>query len=69
MAESREAVIRDWLEVVDSVVTVDLVDHGQRTELLLMHELPPDPKIRRGHSEGWEGCLGNLEKMLSETTK
>jgi uncharacterized protein YndB with AHSA1/START domain len=53
------------LEVVDSVVTVDLVDHGQRTELLLTHELPPDPKIRRGHQEGWEGCLGNLEKMLS----
>jgi uncharacterized protein YndB with AHSA1/START domain len=53
------------LEVVDSVVTVDLVDHGQRTELLLTHELPPDPKIRRSHEEGWEGCLGNLEKLLS----
>lgn len=51
-------------EVVDSVVTVDLVDHGQRTELFLTHELPPDPKIRRGHQEGWEGCLGNLEKLL-----
>ena len=53
------------LEVVDSVVTVDLADHGDRTELVLTHELPPDPKIRRGHEEGWGGCLGNLEKMLS----
>src|SRR6266851_6873561 len=49
------------LSVVDSVVTVDLIDHGQRTELCLTQELPPDPKIRRGHEEGWEGCLGNLE--------
>lgn len=54
------------LEVVDSVVTVDLVDHGPRTELLLTHQLPPDPKVRRSHEEGWKGCLGNLEKMLSK---
>jgi uncharacterized protein YndB with AHSA1/START domain len=53
------------LEVVDSIVTVDLIDQGEQTELILAHELPPDPKIRRGHQEGWEGCLGNLEKMLS----
>ncbi|MFN0064338.1 MAG: SRPBCC domain-containing protein [Myxococcaceae bacterium] len=53
------------LSVVDSVVTVDLVDHGERTELSLTHQLPPDPKIRQGHEEGWGGCLGNLEKMLS----
>jgi uncharacterized protein YndB with AHSA1/START domain len=55
------------LEVVGSVVTVDLVDHGQRTELLLTHQLPPDPKVRRSHEEGWEGCLGNLEKTLSKS--
>ena len=54
------------LAVVDSVVTVELIDHGQRTELVLTHELPPDPKIRRGHEQGWQGCLGNLEKMLEK---
>lgn len=53
------------LGVVDSVVTVDLIDHGPRTEICLTHELPPDPKVRRGHEEGWLGCIGNLEKMLS----
>ena len=53
------------LSVVDSVVTVELSDRGERTELSLVHELPPDPKIQRGHEEGWTGCLGNLEKMLS----
>jgi uncharacterized protein YndB with AHSA1/START domain len=53
------------LAVVDSVVTVDLIDRGQRTELRLTHELPPDPKVRRGHEEGWHGCIGNLDKLLS----
>jgi uncharacterized protein YndB with AHSA1/START domain len=53
------------LDVVDSVVSIDLADQGDRTELILTHELPPDPKILRGHDEGWQGCLGNLEKMLS----
>jgi uncharacterized protein YndB with AHSA1/START domain len=52
------------LSVVDSVVTVELTDHDGRTELVLTHELPPEPKIRRGHEEGWQGCLGNLEKLL-----
>jgi len=54
------------LGVVDSVVTVELTEQGEGTELLLTHQLPPDPKIRRGHEDGWHGCLGNLEKFLSE---
>jgi uncharacterized protein YndB with AHSA1/START domain len=54
------------LAVVDSVVTVELEDRGDETDLSLTHELPPDPKVRRGHEEGWEGCLGNLETMLRE---
>ena len=56
------------LAVVDSVVTVNLVDLGARTELELTHVLPPDPKIRRGHEEGWKGCLSNLETLLTNHT-
>ena len=54
------------LAVVDSVVSVVLTERGKHTELALTHELPPDPNVRRGHEEGWQGCLGNLEKMLLE---
>ena len=57
------------LAVTGSVVTIELTDHGDRTELVLTHQLPPDPKIRRGHEEGWMGCLGNLEKMLENQTE
>jgi len=57
------------LGVVDSVVTVVLADRGARTELLLTHELPPDPKIRRGHLDGWESCLDNLERLLTTSAE
>lgn len=57
------------LAVVDSVVTVELVDLGPRTELILTHELPPDPAIRRGHEEGWQGCVTSLEALLSRETE
>lgn len=56
------------LEVVDSLVTVDLAERGDETELRLTHVLPPDPAVRRGHQEGWEGCLGNLAKTLDDPT-
>jgi uncharacterized protein YndB with AHSA1/START domain len=52
------------LGVEDSVVTVELSDRGARTELLLTHALPPDRTIRHAHQDGWEGCIGNLEKFI-----
>jgi uncharacterized protein YndB with AHSA1/START domain len=53
------------LAVVDSVVTVALIERGAHTELVLTHELPPDPKIRAEHEEGWKGCLQNLERFCT----
>lgn len=52
------------LGVTDSLVIVELVDRGGGTDLTLTHELPPDPAVRRGHQEGWDGCLSNLERLL-----
>jgi uncharacterized protein YndB with AHSA1/START domain len=54
------------LAVVDSVVTVELVDLGATTELNLTHVLPPDPKIRRSHEDGWTGCLRNLDLFINQ---
>jgi uncharacterized protein YndB with AHSA1/START domain len=53
------------LAVVESLVTVELEEHGERTELSIVHELPPEPNVRRGHEEGWTGCLSNLEKLFA----
>jgi uncharacterized protein YndB with AHSA1/START domain len=57
------------LGVTDSVVTVELADQGTRTEMILTHELLPDPETRRGHQDGWEGCLGNLERLLTTAAR
>jgi hypothetical protein len=52
------------LKVTNSLVTLELRELERGTELTLTHELPQDPAVRRGHQEGWEGCLGNLAKHL-----
>ncbi len=43
-----------------SVVTITLEGQGDRTELTLRHELPE--QVASEHRQGWEACLGNLEK-------
>jgi uncharacterized protein YndB with AHSA1/START domain len=46
-------------------VTIDLKDHGNnQTELTLTHEGFPETEIRDRHSEGWEGCLANLQDVI-----
>lgn len=57
------------LSVTDSVVIVELIDRGAQTELVLTHELPPDPKIRQGHEEGWKGCTENLARFLESAAE
>lgn len=52
------------LGVIDSLVTVELEARGDETALVLQHVLPPDPKIREEHEEGWVGCLAQLERFL-----
>jgi uncharacterized protein YndB with AHSA1/START domain len=52
------------LGVADSLVTVELADHGSQTEIVLSHELPDDPTILREHEGGWNGCLASLVRYL-----
>ncbi len=54
------------LGVTDSVVTVELHDRGDETELVLTHVLPPDPETVRLHRGGWERCLGQLAIVVAE---
>ncbi len=50
--------------VQDTRVTLEFHDRGKETEIVLTHELFPDEKARQDHTEGWNGCLGNLERKL-----
>jgi uncharacterized protein YndB with AHSA1/START domain len=45
-------------------VTVRLEPRGESTEVIVVHERISDDAARRGHAEGWEGCLTGLEAYI-----
>jgi uncharacterized protein YndB with AHSA1/START domain len=49
--------------VTDSKVTLELLEKGTKTELVLTHELPEEVKER--HQDGWINCLNHLERLLA----
>lgn len=61
-----EKIVFTWKadSIADSLVTVELVDLGDSTELTLTHELLDTEKSREEHNFGWNGCLDNLENSL-----
>ncbi len=48
-----------------SVVTVELSDCAEGTELRLTHENLPNEQSRDGHTGGWNSALDKLEKFIS----
>jgi len=55
----------DWADHV-SVVTVNLSDRDDGTELRLTHENLPNEKSRDGHNRGWNSALDKLENFVAE---
>jgi uncharacterized protein YndB with AHSA1/START domain len=47
----------------DSIVTVELDDIDDGTELRLTHEQLPNEESRDGHNRGWKSVLDKLEKF------
>ena len=47
-----------------SIVTVELSDRGNGTEVRLRHERLPGEKSRDRHAEGWNSVLNKLEKFF-----
>ncbi len=45
-------------------VSVDFLDKGDETAILLTHEGFPDKNMRDEHQEGWGECLDNLHTNL-----
>jgi uncharacterized protein YndB with AHSA1/START domain len=45
-------------------VTVRFEPRGNSTEVIVVHERISDDAARRGHGEGWEGCLNGLEAYI-----
>jgi uncharacterized protein YndB with AHSA1/START domain len=61
-----ERLVFTWISegfVTDSKVTIELLERGEWTELVLIHELPED--IIEPHRQGWTNCLMHLEVFLN----
>lgn len=49
----------------ESLVSVELRAAGSGTELTLKHEQFIDAEARDRHQQGWDGCIGRLERLLA----
>ncbi len=47
----------------DTVVTVEFLDRGADTELVVTHERLATERARAEHDAGWIGCLDRLAKI------
>lgn len=50
----------------ETIVTLEFHDRGHETELVLTHEKLPNAEERGKHEHGWNGCLGQLARYISE---
>lgn len=66
----NEKIVFTWNtpQVQNTVVTVEFKPVNNGTELVLTHDFLPDADSRKQHTEGWEGCLLNLEKSGVKVT-
>ena len=49
---------------LESLVTVEFLDLGDSTEVVLTHELLPTQELREGVRKGWNGCFDMLERYV-----
>jgi uncharacterized protein YndB with AHSA1/START domain len=48
----------------ESLVTIEFLDLGPATEVLLTHVQLPDAEQREKHLQGWNGCLTRLAEYI-----
>lgn len=49
----------------ETLVTVELVQQGRQTELVLTHEGLPDKKVQEMHAMGWNSILDKLTSQVA----
>lgn len=51
-------------EVIETTVTIEFKEMGNKTEVNLLHDLLPDQEQVDEHSYGWTGCMDNLSSKV-----
>lgn len=58
-----------WIEngsdIGETLLTIQLLEKGKGTELVLVHERLPDPDVAEMHRSGWQGSVECLEEYLA----
>ena len=49
----------------ETLVTIELRQKGAGTEMTLTHTKFADAASRDLHEQGWEGCVGQLERLMA----
>ncbi len=52
------------MEVGETLVTVEFIERGEATELVLTHERFPDAQAATRHNQGWSGCINELIEFI-----
>ena len=63
-----EKIVFTWNSaiVTNSVVTIELKDLGDSTEVWITHDNLETQELKDMHAFGWEGCLENLQTFMEE---
>jgi uncharacterized protein YndB with AHSA1/START domain len=54
----------DYNDIGETVLTLEFLEAGGETDLVLTHERFPTIEQRDGHNTGWTRCFDQLEKFL-----
>ena len=54
----------DYNDIGDTILTLEFLDAGGETELVLTHERFATIEQRDGHNTGWTGCFDKLDEFL-----
>ncbi|MFT5524451.1 MAG: hypothetical protein ACI9HK_002405 [Pirellulaceae bacterium] len=52
------------MDVSGSLVTVEFLDKGDSTELVLTHERLPHAQAIEGHTQGWTDCINGFVTFI-----
>ena len=51
---------------MDTLVTIEFIEHGSVTEVVLTHDRFSSKELRDNHNVGWQSMLDQLAKVLSD---
>lgn len=51
-------------DIGETLVTVEFLEQGEATELVLTHERFPNAEAASEHTKGWTGCIEGLSRLV-----